>query len=90
MTNKRELKKNIKFICGDLFAECIATSLYSGKPKKDDVDALLQSIIATNNEFIKRVSHPEPGMTPKKYFNDLKEGFNKQIVEIIDQIGNLN
>lgn len=31
MTNKRELKKMINDVCNDLFAECIAYSLYNGK-----------------------------------------------------------
>jgi hypothetical protein len=53
------------------------------------VEALLTSILTVHSNFISRISHPEPGMKPQKYFQDLKEDFNKQISEIIDQISNL-
>ena len=44
MTNKRELKKSINYICSDLFAECVAANLYSGKPNKENADAILSSL----------------------------------------------
>jgi hypothetical protein len=36
--------------------------------------------------YLSRVSHPEPGMTPKAYYKDLREKFGKQVTEILDQI----
>nr|MBP7473356.1 hypothetical protein [Prevotella sp.] len=72
MTNKKDLKRTINYICSDLFAECIAASLYgSTKPAEADIDALLSSILIIHSDYIKRISHPEPGMTPKKYFKTL-------------------
>ncbi len=88
MANKRNLKKMINYICSDLFSECVAASLY-GKKDKDDINAILKSILIVHNNFICRVSHPEPGMANKSYFKDLKDKFNLQVGEIIDQIGNI-
>lgn len=89
MANRRNLKKIINYICNDLFSECIAASLYIGNGKKrDDVNALLTSIIVLRNDYICRISHPEPGIKPKDYFNSLKTKFNVQIGEIIDNIAN--
>lgn len=90
MSNKKDLKKRINYVCGDLFAECIATSLYTGKPKQEDVNAILHLILTVNNDYVRRISHPEPGMTKKEYFKFISDSFDKQAVEIIDQIGNLN
>jgi predicted naringenin-chalcone synthase len=90
MANKRTLKKTINYICSDLFAECVAASLYSGKPDQEDVNALLASILSIHSDFIRRISHPEPGMKDKEYFQELMKDFNKQVSEIIDQIGNLH
>lgn len=89
MANKRDLKRTINYTCSDLFAECIAASLYSGKPAKDDVDALLKSILMVHNQFIRRVSHPEPGMEQKKYYQNLAKEFDKSVSEIVDQIANI-
>ena len=62
MSNKRDLKKTINYICSDLFAECVAASLYDGKPNEDNVNALLSSILMIQNDYVRRISHPEPGM----------------------------
>ena len=32
MPNRRDLKKTINYICSELFAECVAASLYNGNP----------------------------------------------------------
>lgn len=89
MANKRKLKKAINSVCGELFAECVATSLYSGKPEQDNVHALLTSILVIHNDFTRRVSHPEPGMKAKAYYKAIVADFNKQIAEEADQITNL-
>lgn len=89
MTNKRDLKRTINYICGDLFAECVAASLYGGKTDEKNAEALLTSILRINSDFVKRISHPEPGMPQKEYFKKLVQDFNKQVSEIIDQINNL-
>ena len=85
MTNKRTLKKAITLICEELFAEGVAIALYGPRPKKD-VEALLFSIVKIQNNYIKRVSHPEPGMSAKAYYKDLKEKFSAQVSEILDQM----
>lgn len=89
MANKRQLKSTINLVCSDLFAECVAASLYGPKNGVQDVDGILSSIIITHNDYISRISHPEPGMAPKVYFNTLVSDFNKQVTEIIDQINTL-
>ena len=90
MANRRTLKKTINYICSDLFAECVAASLYSGKPDQDDVNALLTSILSIHSDFIRRISHTEPGMKNKVYFQNFMKDFNKQVSEIINQINNLH
>ncbi len=90
MANKRQIKQYINVSCADLFAECIAASLYSSKANEENVEALLHSIIKMESDFICRVSHPEPGMKAKVYFNDLLTKFHASATEIIDQINNLN
>lgn len=90
MANKRKLKKTINFVCNELLAECVMASRCSGKPIKEDVRALLKSVVAINEDYVKRVSHPEPGMRPKDYYKDVTSNFQKSVVEIIDQLSYLN
>jgi len=90
MSNKKDLKKAINGICKGLFGECVAATLYSAKIDDSNAEALLSSIVMTNNDFIRRISHPEPGMDQKKYFKTLKEDFSGRVSEIVDQINNLH
>lgn len=89
MANKRSLKHAINAICEELFAECMAASLYGADNHKDDAEALLFSILKTQSDYVARVSHPEPGMVPKVYYKDLREKFSAQIGELVDQVNAL-
>lgn len=89
MANKRTLKKSINYVCSELFAECVANSLYSTSDN-NNTNAILHSIITMRNNYVSRISHPEPGISNKNYYSDLIEKFNEQADEIIDQITNQN
>ena len=89
MSNKRDLKRTINYICGDLFTEGIAASLYGENRDNDNTEAILTAILVMHSNYIKRVSHVEPGMPAKVYFNDLKDKFSKEVNEIVDQLNNL-
>ena len=86
MSNKRTLKRAIHLICEELFAEAIALSLYGAKAQQENAQALLFSIVKLEDEFVKRISHPEPGMDAKEYFKDLRQKFSAQVSEIVDQM----
>ena len=87
---KRELKLVINYVCDELFAECIAASIYNGTPDPENVESLLVSIVDLRDDYISRISHPEPGMPAKQYFKDLKNSFNERVSEIVDHINNMN
>ena len=86
MANKRTLKRSITLFCEDLLVECVAVSLYG--QNRDSAEALIFSILKMQDDFIRRISHPEPGMPARVYFKDLREKFTAQAGEIIDQINN--
>ncbi|MBP7856932.1 MAG: hypothetical protein KAZ98_03550 [Prevotella sp.] len=89
MATKRDLKRNINYICSDLFAESVAASLYGSLKNEENLNALLSTIIVVRNDFVKRISHPEPGIKAKLYYQKLIADFNQQVSDIIDQIGAL-
>ena len=86
MANKRSLKRAIHGICDELFAEAMALSLYGAKEQKENAKSQLSAIVKMEEEFICRVSHPEPGMKASLYFKDLGEKFLAQASDIIDQM----
>lgn len=90
MANKRDLKRGINYICSELFAECVATSMYGDNVDKENVDTLLKSLLRMHSDYIMRVSHPEPGMKAKKYYQFLISSFNNEVNDIVDAIRNLH
>ena len=89
MAKKRNLKRQINYICSDLFAETMAAALYGAKVDMEAVDDTLATILVLRNDFIKRISHPEPGMDSKLFYKSIIKDFNLQVSDIIDKIGNL-
>ena len=89
MANKRNLKHVIHLVCEELFAEGVAASLYGNENHKDNAEALLYSIVRMQEDFVRRVSHPEPGIKARAYYKTLREKFTAQVGEVADQINNL-
>lgn len=89
MANKRELKQMINNACEQLFAECMAVSLYEVKPDQETLRALLTSILLLRKDYVARISHPEPGMPQKQYYKVLLQDFKKHVNELIDQVHGL-
>ena len=88
MANKRSLKRNINYVCSELFSEVVAVSYTTGA-NTDDIKALFSSILVIHNDYVRRVSHLEPGLAPKVFYKKLVASFNKQVSEIVDQTSNL-
>lgn len=88
MANKRSLKRNINYVCSELFSEVVAIS-YTTDANDEDIKALLTSILVIHNDYVRRVSHVEPGLAPRLFFKSLITNFNKLASEIVDQISNL-
>ena len=84
--NKRSLKKAINAVSDQLFANAVAVSLYGTNRNAENDEALIQSILSMREDFVSRISHPEPGMKQQEYYKDLREKFISQAQELADQI----
>ncbi|SHL16317.1 hypothetical protein [Xylanibacter ruminicola] len=86
MMNKRSLKKAINAVSDQLFANAVAVSLYGNNRNAENDEALINSILTMREDFVSRISHPEPGMKKQAYYKDLRDKFISQAQEIADQI----
>lgn len=89
MSKRKDLKKNINYICGELFAECVALSRYKINVKHEDVDNVMMRILLMQDEFINRISHTQP-QNAAAYYKKLRNDFNAQVEDIITIISQLN
>ena len=88
MASRKTLKKNVNYIAGELFTECLVNSLYVPGTDKQKADALMSEILKMQDEFVSRISHTEPGNV-KGYYKKFHSDFNAKVDEIIDAMGKL-
>ncbi len=76
MASRRDLKKKISYIAGDLFL----ASLVEGVNREAVIGAM-QNVLA----LIPRISHTQPGNV-KGYYKKLYEDLNKEIQAVSDEL----
>ena len=86
---RRELKKSINYLSGELLAECFAVLSYNKIERKEDVENVMKSILQMQNDMLSRLSHVEPGST-KLFFKKLREEIAQRTDEIVEQIKGLS
>lgn len=89
MAKRKDLKKNISAICGELFMECVALAHYNKNVNKESIDKIMTEILYMQNDFINRISHPDPVNT-KMFFSALRKDFNRQTEHIIENLSQLS
>ena len=89
MASRRELKKTVNYISGELFSECLINSMFVPDTDKAKADQLMAEILKMQDEFISRISHTEPGNV-KGFYKKFRSDFNAKVNEIIDAIAKLN
>ena len=89
MASRRELKKTVNYISGELFSECLINSMFVPGTDKAKADQLMAEILKMQDKFISRISHTEPGNV-KGFYKKFRSDFNAKVNEIIDAIAKLN
>ncbi len=89
MASRRQLKKNVNYIAGELFTECLINDMYVPGTDKVKSDKLMSKILLMQDEFIRRISHTEAGNI-KEFYKKFRKDFQVQVNAIIDEIANLN
>lgn len=62
MASRRELKKNVNYIAGELFMECLVNSLYVPGTDKTKADELMGRILSVQMNLSAESAIPSPEM----------------------------
>lgn len=92
MANKRNLKKEINYVAGELLSECLCNKYLIPGTDAEKVDALMGKIIGIQDDFLCRVG-ANGDKDPKKvkvYYRKLRADFDKAIDEIFEDLASLN
>lgn len=87
MASRKDLKKNVNYIVGELFVECLLNSM-NDKVDKTKADEILTQILVMQDEFVSRISHTEPGNV-KGFYKKFRTDFNAKVNEIVEAIKKL-
>ena len=85
MASRRNLKKDISYVIGDLFTECLIYKELVPGTDKDAADELIIELLKIDDEFTTRISHTEPG-NAKQYYRALYKDFNESIAKVTDKL----
>ena len=88
MASRRDLKRDISYVIGDIFTECLIYKELVPGTDKNAADKLIVDLLRIDNEFITRISHTEPGKA-KEYYRALVKDFQKEISAVIDKLTKL-
>jgi len=89
MASRKELKKNVNYIAGVLFTECLVNTMDNPEVDQKKADELMTEVLVMQNEFVSRISHTEPGNV-KGFYRKFRRDFDAKVTEIIDAIEKLN
>ena len=84
MANRKQLKKSIKMITGDLFADCVALSMCQ-QANQETLDELMKEVIALYSEYVTRISHTEKG-SEQAFYRKLKQEFTEKVNNLNERI----
>ncbi len=92
MANKRDLKKEINYVTGELLSECLCNKFLIPGVDAEKVDALMGKIIGIQDEFLCRVgaNGDKNAKAVKAYYRKLREDFDKLIDEVLEDLNALN
>lgn len=88
MASRRQLKKSVNYIAGELFTECLVHRTFVPGTDTQKADELMANILNIQSDFLSRISHTEPGNV-KGFYKKFHADFNAKINDIIDAIGKL-
>ncbi len=88
MASRKNYKKVITYIADQLATQAFFAS-YDSKADAAEWIEVFNSIFALNKEYIARVSHVEPGLPARKYFDTVSMSFNEDAKAILDKINTL-
>ncbi len=85
MASRKNLKKSVKSVCDDLFADCVVLSMVE-QGDREELNKLMGEVAALYGDIVCRISHVEPGLAPREYFKKVRNDFTERANSLSDRI----
>ena len=93
MAKRRNLKKDINYVAGDLFTEVLICQTMISGTDKEKSDTLLSRILQMQDEFVRRAQRPDGNSDRKhvkNYYRKLRADLQTEVDAIAGEIASLN
>mgnify|MGYP001135821254 CR=1 FL=1 len=88
MANKRELKKDINYVLGDIIDAVYICELSQGQKPTKEGDAIIDEAIATFDELISR-ANKKSIENPKAHYKAIRNDLEAKGTALIERINNM-
>lgn len=92
MTKRRDLKKDINYIAGELFSEVMMYSLYIPGTDMEKADSLMARVLNMQDEYLRRAQRPDGKDNKalvKEYYRKLRVDLQTEIEAVAGEIASL-
>lgn len=76
MANRKDLKKQINNICGELFADCVALKMCE-QGNDEQLNEVMLEIWDLRREYVSRISHTEK-LNERLFYKKLRAEFSEK------------
>lgn len=93
MAKRRELKKDISYVAGELFTEALVCKLFIPGVEAEKAEAVMARILDMQDEFVRRAHRPDGKDNPalvKEYYRKLRVDLQTEVDAIATEIADLN
>ncbi len=84
MASRRNLKKDLNYLTGEVISDCFAYMFFNPDKNQDKVVNIIEDTASSRNEIIAKISQAKIEKDPKKvkaYFREIK----KSMADSVDQ-----
>lgn len=92
MAKRRDLKKDINYVAGELFSEILVCSLFIPGTNKEKADVLMTRVLDMQDDFLARAQRPDGKDNKtlvKEYYRKLHVDLQTSVNAIATEIGAL-
>ncbi len=84
MASRKNLKKTIKTLCGELLTDCVVLNMCKDA-NHDEIMRIMNEVAELYSEYVSRISHTEKG-SEKLFYKKLHEEFTSKFNALAEAV----
>ena len=92
MANRREIKKDVNYLCYEVVYECMIFLEHTPSLNQENVYEIIYDAVDLRNDLIFRINHPEQNNSPSVaagHYRQLREDLYDGTIAMIERLNSL-